>query len=39
MKYFHSFLLLAAFVGLALRGQAQKASAAKASIKRTYYDY
>ena len=30
MKYFRSFLLLAAFVGLALHGQAQKATAAKA---------
>ncbi|WP_216689182.1 toxin-antitoxin system YwqK family antitoxin [Hymenobacter siberiensis] len=39
MKYFRSFLLLASFVGLALHGQAQKATAAKALIKRTYYDY
>ena len=39
MKYFRSFLLLAAFVGLALHGQAQKTTAAKALIKRTYYDY
>lgn len=39
MKYFRIFLFLAAFNGLALSGQAQKGPAAKALIKRTYYDY
>ena len=39
MKYFRSFLFLVAFFGLTLSGQAQKSTAAKASIKRTYYDY
>ncbi len=39
MKYFHSFFLLVAFVGMALHSQAQKAAASKALLKRTYYDY
>lgn len=39
MKHFRNCLLLAALLGLALNGSAQKGPAQKALIKRTYYDY
>lgn len=39
MSYFRYFLFLAAFFGLALNGQAQKAQASKVLIKRSYYDH
>ena len=39
MNYFRTLLFLAAFVGVALSGHTQKATAPKALIKRTYHDY